>query len=198
VDVRTAFICALIALSLSLAGCAGAETTDDGPTRLDDVQVFEYEGERLDSPDDFRENSIAGPQDVDIDEYRLRVTGLVDDPAEYTYSEVTSDFPGYEKVVQLDCVEGWSARVLWGGVLVRDLLDASGVQEGARSVVFSAVDGYTTSFPVEYFYDNDILLAHSMNDEALRPPGLPFPGGGRGEVGLQVVQVGRDHRAGGR
>jgi DMSO/TMAO reductase YedYZ molybdopterin-dependent catalytic subunit len=175
VDVRTAFICALITLSLSLAGCAGAETTDDGPTRLDDVEVFEYEGERLDSPDDFRENSIAGPQDVDIDEYRLRVTGLVDDPAEYTYSEVTSGFPGYEKVVQLDCVEGWSARVLWGGVLVRDLLDASGVQEGARSVVFSAVDGYTTSFPVQYFYDNDILLAHSMNGEALRPDrGFPF------------------------
>jgi DMSO/TMAO reductase YedYZ molybdopterin-dependent catalytic subunit len=37
------------------------------------------------------------------------------------------------------------------------------------------VDGYTTSFPVQYFYDNDILLAHSMNGEALRPDrGFPF------------------------
>jgi len=72
-------------------------------------------------------------------------------------------------------VEGWSARVLWGGVLVRDILDESGVQDSARSVVFRAVDGYTTSFPVEYLYDNDIVLAYSMNDEILRPErGFPF------------------------
>ena len=174
-NARTALICTIAMLALSLGGCAGEEAPDAGPVRLDDVEVFEYEGERLDSPDDFRENSIAGPQDVDVDEYRLRVTGLVDDPAEYTYSEVTSGFPAYEKVVQLDCVEGWSARVLWGGVLVRDILDESGVQDSARSVVFRAVDGYTTSFPVEYLYDNDIVLAYSMNDEILRPErGFPF------------------------
>jgi len=175
VNTRTALICTLVMLALSLGGCAGTDTPDPGPTRLDDVEVFEYEGERLDSAEDFRENSIAGPQDVDIEEYRLSVTGLVDEPAEYAYSEVTSGFPAYEKVVQLDCVEGWSARVLWGGVLVRDILDESGVQDSARSVVFRAVDGYTTSFPVEYLYDNDIILAYSMNDEILRPErGFPF------------------------
>jgi DMSO/TMAO reductase YedYZ molybdopterin-dependent catalytic subunit len=137
--------------------------------------VREYEGERLDSVTDFRENSIAGPQDVSLDTYRLTVSGLVDEPLEYRYSEVASGFPAYEKVVQLDCVEGWSARVLWEGVLVRDILDRSGVQAGAQSVVFSAVDGYTTSFPVSYLYDNDILLAYAMNGVTLpRERGFPF------------------------
>lgn len=168
---------------LVLAGCAadsGVESPEVGPanppvTELGDVEVREYEGEKLDSSDAFRENSIAGPQDVDVATYELSVSGLVDDPATYTYSEVTSGFPNYEKVVRLDCVEGWGATILWRGVLVRDILDAAGVRDGARSVVFAAVDGFTTSFPVNYFYDNDILLAYSMNGVTLpRERGFPF------------------------
>jgi len=179
---RAAYAGALLVVSL-LAGCAadtGAETPEAGPvnpvvTELDDVEVLEYEGEKLDSSEDFRENSIAGPQYVDITTYELDVAGIVDDPATYSYSEVTSGFPTYEKVVRLDCVEGWGATILWRGVLVRDLLDRSGVQRGARSVVFTAVDGYTTSFPIGYFYENDILLAYAMNGATLpRERGYPF------------------------
>jgi DMSO/TMAO reductase YedYZ molybdopterin-dependent catalytic subunit len=169
---------ALLGIAIVLAGCAATVDTpgtDGGPAPLPPVEVREYEGERLDSVTDFRENSIKGPQQVDVETYRLVVTGLVDSPAEYTYSEVASGFPSYEKVVRLDCVEGWSATVLWEGVLVRDILDASGVQADAGSVIFSAADGYTTSFPVAYFYERDILLAHSMNAAPLIPErGFPF------------------------
>lgn len=180
---RQAAYAGIVLVALLLAGCAtdtGAGSPEAGPvnpvvTELDDVEVREYEGERLDSSEDFRENSIAGPQYVDIATYELGVSGIVDDPATYTYSEVTSGFPSYEKVVRLDCVEGWGATILWRGVLVRDILDRSGVQRGARSVVFTAVDGYTTSFPIGYFYDNDILLAYSMNGTTLpRERGFPF------------------------
>jgi DMSO/TMAO reductase YedYZ molybdopterin-dependent catalytic subunit len=165
----------IVMLALAASGCATPPADDGDVTVLPSVEVREYEGERLDSVTDFRENSIKGPQDVDIATYRLMVTGLVDGDKTYTYSEVASGFPSYEKVVLLDCVEGWSAKVLWGGVLVRDILDASGVQAEARSVIFSAADGYTTSFPVAYFYDNDILLAHEMNGEPLIPArGFPF------------------------
>ncbi len=178
----TVLAAALVAACV-LAGCAGdtgRERSDAGPakpavTRLEDVEVLEYEGQKLDSVDAFRENSIAGPQSVDVAAYELSVSGLVDDPATYTYSEVTSGFPGYEKVVRLDCVEGWGATILWRGVLVRDILDLSGVRSGARSVVFSAADGYTTSFPVDYFYENDILLAYAMNGITLPAErGYPF------------------------
>jgi len=166
-----------------IAGCA-ADTAVEQPevdpisstvTELGDVEVLDYEGEKLDSADAFRENSIAGPQEVDIATYELNVSGLVGDPATYTYSEVTSGFANFEKVVRLDCVEGWGATILWRGVLVRDILDSSGVQDSAKSVVFTAVDGYTTSFPVPYFYDNDILLAYSMNGVTLpQERGFPF------------------------
>ncbi len=181
-------ILALALASLLLAACAagsgsGGGEPSGGPvpsdevtvTDLASVEITEYEGEPLDSSADFRENSIKGPQDVEIAAYELKVTGLVDEPTGYRYAEVTSGFPSYQKVVQLDCVEGWSAKVLWRGVLVRDILDASGVQAEAQSVIFKAADGYTTSFPVRYFYDNDIILAYAMNDVALpKERGFPF------------------------
>ncbi|MDO8879535.1 MAG: molybdopterin-dependent oxidoreductase [Coriobacteriia bacterium] len=172
---RARTLLAVAALLVAASGCAAPAVETPDVTRLEGVEVREYEGERLDSLTDFRENSIKGPQDIDRDTYRLTVGGLVDDPAEYTYSEVASGFPAFRKVVQLDCVEGWSATILWEGVLVRDILDESGVQAEARSVVFSAVDGYTTSFPVSYFYDRDILLAYTMNDVTIPPiRGFPF------------------------
>jgi DMSO/TMAO reductase YedYZ molybdopterin-dependent catalytic subunit len=173
-----------LALALSVSvGCGGAsdfggppkDQPRDDTIVLDGVEVRDYQGERLDSVNDFRENSIAGVQNVEEATYRLSVGGLVDQPKELTYSEVTSGFPGYEKVVRLDCVEGWSATVLWRGVLVRDLIDEAGAKTSARTVIFRAVDGYSTSFPIEYFYDRDILLAYQMNGVTLPDErGFPF------------------------
>ncbi len=165
-------------LVLLLGGCAandGGGVTPSGGIRLDGVEVREYEGEKLGSVNDFRENSIKGPQQVDKTSYKLTVTGLVDTPQEYTYSQVTSDHAAYEKVVQLDCVEGWSVKVLWGGVLVSDLIKEAGAKSSANTVIFRAADGYSTSLPLAYIEDNDILLAYKMNGVTLPAErGFPF------------------------
>lgn len=168
----------LAACVLMLAACVpngGEDTERDDTIELDGVEVREYQGEPLDSVQDFRENSIKGPQYLDEETYRLEVTGLVEKPASYAYEQITGGYQSYEKVVQLDCVEGWSVKILWRGVLVREILDASGVSEDAKSVVFTAADGYSTAFPVEYFYDNDIIMAYQMNGVPLPPErGFPF------------------------
>ncbi len=143
--------------------------------RLDGVEVREYQGEKLGSVEDFRENSIKGPQQIDAAAYRLKVTGLVNKPGSYTYSEVTSGHAAYEKVVQLDCVEGWSVKVLWEGLLVSDLIKEAGAKSGANTVIFKAADGYSTSLPLAYLDDNDILLAYRMNGVTLPAErGFPF------------------------
>src|SRR4030067_2778486 len=145
------------------------------PRRLYPGEVREYEGENLPSISDVQENAIKGNQNLNETTYRLNVTGLVNKTREYTYSEVVDGFQKYEKVVTLYCVQGWNARILWEGVLVRDLLNASGVMSTAKVVIFHASDGYTTSMPLEYFYDNDILMAYKMNGLVLPPEkGLPF------------------------
>ena len=45
----------------------------------------------------------------------------------------------------------------------------------ARVVIFHAHDGYTTSFPLDYIMDNDIIMACKMNGVVLPPErGFPF------------------------
>lgn len=141
---------------------------------LEAVEVREYQGENLSSINSFRENSIRGPQNVDRESYMLEVTGLVRNPKTYTYDEVLEN-QHYEKLVTLNCVEGWSAKILWEGVLLKDLLKEADVLPAAGIVIFYAHDGYSTSLPLTYVIDNDIIIAHKMNGVVLPPErGFPF------------------------
>lgn len=142
---------------------------------LDAVEVRNYEGKDLSSVNDFRENSIKGPQHIDKNSYRLKIRGLADGEKELTYDEIVSDHPAYKKVVTLNCVEGWSVTILWEGLLVKDLVDQTKIPAGANTVIFRAVDGYSTSFPLDYILKKDILMADKMNGATLPPErGFPF------------------------
>jgi DMSO/TMAO reductase YedYZ molybdopterin-dependent catalytic subunit len=144
------------------------------PRRLYPGEVREYQGENLSSLSDISDYSV-GPHVINQSTYRLTVNGLVSNPKEYTYDQVLSGFQNYEKVVTIHCVEGWNAKILWQGVLVRDLLKQSGVDPNAKVIIFHAADGYTTAIPVSYFYDNDIIVAFKMNGLVIPPEkGFPF------------------------
>jgi DMSO/TMAO reductase YedYZ molybdopterin-dependent catalytic subunit len=146
-----------------------------GVEELEGIEVREYQGQNLSSVNDFRENSIKGPQYVDIENYELEITGLVANPTSYTYDEVIDNNDHYKKVVRLNCVEGWAVNILWEGVLVRDVLDEAGPLPEANTIIFHAYDGYTTSFPLGYVNINDILMAYKMNEVTIPPErGYPF------------------------
>jgi len=163
---------AVLLCIMVLASVLGCLTSN--PVELKGGLISEYKGEKLSSINDFRENSIKGPQHVNISDYRLEVSGLVDNPKSYTYDEVLTH-QAYSKVLELDCVEGWSVRLLWEGVLVRDLVNEAKAKPNANTIVFYAVDGYSTSFPLDYVMDNDILLAYKMDNVTLPAErGYPF------------------------
>ena len=167
-----AALAGILLLSFTLSSCALVNET---PETLAPAEVREYQGEDLSSVNDFIENSIRGPQQVDINTYRLQVNGLVDENKTYTYNQVISQNQHYKKVVKLNCVEGWSVKILWEGVLLKDVLDRSGVSPDATWVIFRAVDGYSTAFPLEYLTDNNIILAYKINDITMPPErGFPF------------------------
>lgn len=141
---------------------------------LKKVEVRSYQGEDLSSIADFRENSIKGPQFVDKESYRLEIYGLTGGQKSLTYDDVVKN-QSYKKVVRLDCVEGWSATILWEGILFKDLAERSQVPEEFNTVIFRAYDGYSTSFPIDYLYDHNIMIAYKMNDVVLPPErGFPF------------------------
>jgi DMSO/TMAO reductase YedYZ molybdopterin-dependent catalytic subunit len=144
-------------------------------TDLEPVEVREYRGERLSSIADFRENSIRGPQHVNASTYTLTVDGLVEEREEYSYDGLVERFPHYRKVVTLSCVEGWDVTILWEGIRVGDLLEEAGVRPGANTVIFYAADGYSSSLPLDYIKERDILLAYAMNNVTLPADrGFPF------------------------
>jgi len=139
------------------------------------AEVRSYQGKDLSSINDFHENSILGPQNINESDYRLTVTGLTSRTTISTYRDVIANHQSYTKVVTLHCVEGWDVTILWEGVLVRDLIQEAGVDPKANTVIFHAHDGYTTSFPLEYLMNNDIIMAYKMNNVTLPAErGFPF------------------------
>jgi len=147
---------------------------ENKPISLGEVEIVGYEGADLSSINDFRENSIKGPQYIDIENYTLKVIGLVKEEKEYNYNEIIGR-QTYSKVVTLNCVEGWSAKILWEGIILRELLAEARPSSEANTIIFYAKDGYSTSYPIDYIMNNDILLAYKMNNMTILPErGFPF------------------------
>jgi hypothetical protein len=69
VRMRKAIIVLALSTAISVVAIAimsGAGDDIKNPTELGAVEITRYEGQKLSSVDDFRENSIKGPQYVDI------------------------------------------------------------------------------------------------------------------------------------
>lgn len=143
-------------------------------------EMRSYNGARLDPAVGPEDNSIKGVQHVDIAGFTLKVDGLVQTPKDYAYDDVRA-MPQQTKLVTIHCVEGWDATILWKGVLMADLLNAAVIKPEAKTVIFHAVDGYTTSLPLQEILDKKLMLAYDAN-------GLPLPG----EMGYPFIFVAED------
>jgi len=145
------------------------------PKQLYPGEVREYQGQNLSAISDVYQNAIGGTQNIDPATYHLTIAGLVNATLDYTYDEAINNHQTYQKVVTIYCVEGWHAKILWGGILVKDLLQDAGVQSNATVAIFHASDGYTTALPLDYLLSKNILLAYRMNGVTLTPNiGFPF------------------------
>jgi DMSO/TMAO reductase YedYZ molybdopterin-dependent catalytic subunit len=163
-----------VSMAAVMQGCTGTMNPEKA-RELEAVEIKNYQGEKLGSITSFNENSIKGPQYVDISAYRLKITGLVNNSMSYTYDDVVSKHKAYTKLSTINCVEGWSVKILWEGLQLKDLLDEAKVKPEAKIVIFHAYDGYTTSLPLQYILDRNLLLAYKMNGIILPSDrGYPF------------------------
>jgi len=146
-----------------------------GPQMLYPGEVRIYQGEDLSAVANVYENAIRGTQFLNDSSYRLSIDGLVSRPLQLTYNDILDNYQSFQKVITIYCVEGWQAKILWEGVLVKDLLLQAGADMNSSVVLFHASDGYTTSLPTSYLVDKNILLAYKMNNITLPPErGFPF------------------------
>ncbi len=130
---------------------------------------------------------------IDIDTFRLRISGAVEHPLELSMSDLRTQFPADSVVALAICsgnsrstftpkvpgsqwFNGAMGNAKWKGVRMRDILAKAGIKKGAVDVAFMGMDrgaipsvpSFAKSLSTEHAMDGEVLIAYEMN-------GRPIP-----------------------
>ena len=149
-----------------------------GPTRrVLDIRTITAP---LTGRDDFFTIQHFDQPDVALASFRLKISGLVDSPAELTLNELR-DMGNHDVVAGYECsgnsprmIQGLASNGRWTGVPLRTVLDHVGVRADAREFVFSGADHGTETVDFRgQSYEVDQPFARSMpRADALAPEPL--------------------------
>ena len=138
-----------------------------------------------------------GHPEIDPATYRLKVSGLVDQPLSLSIDDIRA-LPARELVFGFECsgnrgpINGLSSNGRWTGVSLRTVLERAGLQDTAREIVFLGADHgeeevefrgrsytvdqqYGRSLPRDTALSPEPLLAYALNGEPLTPfQGFPL------------------------
>lgn len=127
-------------------------------------------------------------------DYRLRVGGLVEQPASFSLDELKA-MERQEQITTHFCIQGWSGVAQWTGVPVRRIMEAVKPQAKARYAVFySLADGgdggrYYDVHKVSNMHHHLSILAYEMNGAALPVlHGAPLRLRCENELGFKMVK----------
>ncbi|WP_066656730.1 molybdopterin-dependent oxidoreductase [Sphingomonas sp. CCH9-H8] len=104
-------------------------------------------------------------------DWRLRIDGLVARPLSLSLADLRA-MPQRAQITRHDCVEGWSAIGKWQGPKLSGILDAAGLRDSARYLVFHCADRlrgrpYYESIDLVDAFHPQTILAWAMNDAIL-------------------------------
>ena len=130
--------------------------------------------------DFYRVDTALSVPEVNVDDWRLRVHGMVGRELLLSFSDLLRRRQ-LEKTITLTCVSNdvggpYISTARFAGVPIRDILLEAGVRPGAEQVFSRSVDGFTAGTPVDVLLDpgREALLAVGMNGEPL-PAEHGFP-----------------------
>ncbi len=125
---------------------------------------------------------------VDLDKWRLEVTGRVKRPLNLTYSQVLA-LPSTEKQVLLICPGFFANNGLWKGILMGELFRKAELEGRAKDVTFSTSEGgyeRTEKFSMGEVLSGRVFLAYEVNGVALpEKHGYPLRVVAEGHYGSQ-------------
>ena len=113
---------------------------------------------------------------VDVEKWRLVVSGRVKKSIVLTYSQVQA-LPVMEKRVLLICPGFFANHGLWRGFQVEELLEMSEAEKNLTSVTFISQEGTyerTQEFSMKEVLGGKVFLAYGVNGESL-PQRHGFP-----------------------
>ena len=137
--------------------------------------------------DDFYLVQHYGQPEIDNDEWRLRVTGMVENELEFSLRELMNRTTA-ERQIGFECggnsqrlFHGLIGNADWRGVSLRDILQEAGVKEGAKEIVFFGADRATEEIrgrEVEKAFARSLSVRDAMREEnmlAFEMNGEPLP-----------------------
>jgi DMSO/TMAO reductase YedYZ molybdopterin-dependent catalytic subunit len=111
---------------------------------------------------------------IDASQYRLNVSGRVDDDSDWTLDRLYA-LPSITQITRHICIEGWSAIGKWRGARFSDFLKSIGADLRAKYVTFHCDDRYATSIDMETALHPQTLLSFWLDDQVLpRQHGFPM------------------------
>jgi len=139
----------------------------------------------------FVRNNLLMPE-IDLDRWRLRISGEVEKPLEFTFGDLrqlstasvanTLECAGNGRAFfdpQIKAVpwrRGGVGNAVFRGPRMRDLLEKAGLKSTARHVAFKGLDvvpagaqEFIRSIPLDKALDPATLVASDMNDQPLTP-----------------------------
>lgn len=131
------------------------------------------------------------PYDIDADSFACEVKGKVDKPLKLSMADIRK-LPAVDLVAVNQCSgnsrgflaprvaggqlgNGAMGNARWTGVPLKAVLDAAGVQAGAKQVVFNGMDGpvsdktpdFAKALDIDHARDGEVMLAYAMNGQDL-------------------------------
>ena len=119
----------------------------------------------------YRIDTAISVPNIDVDSWRLKVDGLVNNPLEFTYEELSA-----RPIIELDdtiaCVSNEVGGTLvgnarWLGVRLDDLIREARPSSTADQIMGYSSDGFSAGFPLAALDGRDAMIAIGMNGEPL-------------------------------
>jgi sulfite dehydrogenase (cytochrome) subunit A len=132
------------------------------------------------------------PSKIDIDTFKLRVTGNVQHELALSMNDLKTKFQPYTIVALAECAgnsrsffdprvpggqwkNGAMGNAKWTGVKVKDILSMAGLKPDTKEVAFNGIDApplesvpdFIKSLEIAHAIDGEVMIAYEMNGEPL-------------------------------
>lgn len=119
-------------------------------------------------------------QTIDLETYRLEVTGKVKHSLSLTYDDLRC-MPRVETQTTIVCKGNFEDTAVWAGVPLRYVLELAGVQDGATDIQLTGIDGYAPIVGLDVAMSERSFLAYELRGQPIPllhgfPVRAAFPG----------------------
>lgn len=121
--------------------------------------------------DEFYVQSYALASNVNVDQWRLKITGEVKNPLELTFQDIVQA-PQEEFYLTMECIGNPAGGNLignarWTGTPLLPFLQKAGVNPSAIEMAMKGADWYETTLPLAELMRPEVRLVHRMNGAPL-------------------------------